>query len=93
MKASVKNSRAFLSDNNFMSMLSVNDGANLVYPALLSDVSQQFRVTVPSKVHIKDSIEYKDSFTGYEAVVCLPILFQILHPNSIPQKNASEHIV
>ncbi|ORX96778.1 CNH-domain-containing protein [Basidiobolus meristosporus CBS 931.73] len=40
----------------------------LIYPALLSRVAEIFREKIVLQNHMKDSLEYKDCFTGREAV-------------------------
>ncbi len=40
----------------------------LIYPALLSQVAHLFKARVPTGTLVKDSLEYKDAFTGREAV-------------------------
>ncbi|PPJ61397.1 hypothetical protein CBER1_11339 [Cercospora berteroae] len=41
---------------------------SLVYGALLSNVAAAFRERVPLRDQIKDGLEYKNAFTGFEAV-------------------------
>ena len=52
-----------------MSMTSM--GSVEAYPALLSEVAQQFKVHIRLTTHTKDSIDYQDSFTGHDAIVGL----------------------
>ncbi|AOA64321.1 Rho GDP/GTP exchange factor [Komagataella phaffii CBS 7435] len=39
-----------------------------VYPAMLSRVARKFQETITLGIKVKDGLEYKDSFTGVEAV-------------------------
>jgi hypothetical protein len=41
----------------------------IVYPALLSRVADAFRMRITLQTHYKDSLEYKNSFNGRDAVV------------------------
>ena len=51
-------------------MMSIaNLDKTMAYPALLSDVAYEFRAKVLLNTHTKDMLEYKDSFTGTDAVV------------------------
>lgn len=63
---------AHASLNNFMSMMSI--GTVEAYPALLSEVAQQFKAHIRLTTHTKDSIDYQDSFTGHDAIVGLFLL-------------------
>lgn len=43
----------------------------IIYPALLSRVAYEFQRTMILTDHFKNGIEYKNSFTGQEAVVMI----------------------
>ena len=51
-----------------MSMVSLGYTTE-AYPALLSEVAQQFKAHIRLTTHTKDSIDYQDSFTGHDAIV------------------------
>ncbi len=63
--------------SNFMSMMSMGSAAD-AYPALLSEVAQQFKAHIRLTTHTKDSIDYQDSFTGHDAIVCCQALSVLL---------------
>ncbi|KAK9702814.1 RHO1 GDP-GTP exchange protein 2, variant 2 [Basidiobolus ranarum] len=48
--------------------MSIPKKSPIIYPALLSRVAEIFREKVVLQNHMKDSLEYKDCFTGREAV-------------------------
>lgn len=49
-------------------ILTTSQGKPLVYPALLSKVSELFKERIPTGIRTKFELEYQDAFTGAEAV-------------------------
>jgi hypothetical protein len=81
---SVRPSRDLISPNQSTSTSS-KDGAPVLYPAMLSEVAVAFKERVTVGTKIKNSIKYKDTFDGVEAVVRQSICIHthISNPGSI----------
>ncbi|KAI8081492.1 CNH domain-containing protein [Halteromyces radiatus] len=72
---SVRPSREMItSSSNHSTSSSSKDSTSLVYAALLSEVATAFKERVTVGTKIKDSIKYKDTFDGVEAVDKLAFL-------------------
>ncbi|KAI9205831.1 CNH domain-containing protein [Polychytrium aggregatum] len=53
----------------------------VIYTAILSQVAMAFRAILRLDTHVKDSLEYKDSFTGAEAVDTLAYIIKTTDRN------------
>ncbi|KAJ3040319.1 RHO1 GDP-GTP exchange protein 2 [Rhizophlyctis rosea] len=53
----------------------------MVYPAMLSQVAKAFRDRVPLGTHMKDSLEYKESFLGREGVDTIALIIKTTDRN------------
>ena len=59
---------------NIAVAMTIKDRKPIVYPALLSKVSDAFRERVIVNTKTKDNIQYSNAFDGREAVVCFVML-------------------